>query len=41
MRYGDYKFENEAIGDFEGDLDVTPKEGLFERIFTKAKLRAL
>jgi hypothetical protein len=41
MKYGDMGFDNEVIGEFEGDLDVTTNDGLFERIFTKAKLRSL
>jgi len=37
MRYGDLKFTNEVIGDFEGNLDKTPKANLFDKIFTLAK----
>ena len=37
MRYGDLKFTKEVIGNFEANLDVSVKQGLFEKIFTLAK----
>jgi len=38
MKYGQQTFVNEAIGDFEGDLDSAAKiQDFFEHLFLKAK----
>jgi len=37
MRYGDLSIAKEAIGDFEGVDDATPKQNLYEKLFSMAK----